>query len=93
MTCRGGQQWISVALTNPYQGTSHPHLGWYRMVYTAEFLERRVPVISAGGEDGHHQLKVGTDLRPNGIQVRLSAIVGQLNHLGIVHLTRVCVCV
>ena len=68
------------------------HLRGYRTVNTAQLLHSRVAVVTAGGENGHHQLQLGAYLTPDGLKVRLRSIIGYLQHFGIMYL-RVSVCV
>ena len=44
------------------------------------------PVISGGGEDGHHQLQVRADLRPDRLQVSVCPVIRDLHDPGIMDL-------
>lgn len=55
-------------------------------INTAELLESSIAVISAGGENGDHQLEVGVDEWANSLDVSVSSIIREVQYLGIYHL-------
>lgn len=59
------------------------HLRWYGVLNAAQLLHSRVAVVPGRRENQHHQLQLGTDSLPDGLQVGLCAIVVQLVHLSI----------